>query len=63
MPLYPFHCGNCGKEFERFLRPVEAARGVACPSCGETTPSEGREQAPEDPAGSPPPVCGLPKGT
>jgi putative FmdB family regulatory protein len=63
MPLYPFHCGNCGREFEQFLRPGEAARGIPCPSCGRATLPESREPAPEDPAASPGPVCGLPKGT
>jgi putative FmdB family regulatory protein len=31
MPLYDFHCGVCGVEFERLVR---AGDIVECPSCG-----------------------------
>ncbi len=31
MPLYDFHCGRCGEEFERLVR---AGDIVDCPSCG-----------------------------
>jgi putative FmdB family regulatory protein len=31
MPLYDFHCGSCGEEFERLVRGGDI---VECPSCG-----------------------------
>ncbi len=33
MPIYGFHCENCGKEFETLVRSSETA---ACPSCDST---------------------------
>jgi putative FmdB family regulatory protein len=63
MPLYAYHCDRCGGDFERFLRPSEAARGFPCPTCGEPV-AEGRaEQGDPTPPGEPSPVCGVPKGT
>ena len=55
MPMYTFHCSQCGNEFELFLRPSEASRGARCPACGEHT----REQAADGPAASPGPTCDL----
>ena len=63
MPLYAFHCGKCGKDFELFQRPSESVRGVSCISCGEQIPREGRESAVDDPVPVSAPVCGLPQGT
>jgi putative FmdB family regulatory protein len=38
MPLYEFHCNQCGAEFEVMLRFSEADRRPACPQCqGEQT--------------------------
>lgn len=38
MPLYEFHCNECGAEFEVMLRFSEADRRPACPQCqGEQT--------------------------
>ncbi|MDQ2786571.1 MAG: zinc ribbon domain-containing protein [Chloroflexota bacterium] len=34
MPLYEFHCPDCGARFEKLVRPVPASADVACPSCG-----------------------------
>jgi len=34
MPVYEFHCPDCGAHFERLVRPVTATAEVACPSCG-----------------------------
>jgi len=33
MPIYGFHCENCGKEFETLVRSSETA---ACPGCEST---------------------------
>jgi putative FmdB family regulatory protein len=31
VPLYDFHCRNCGERFEEFARPGDTA---PCPACG-----------------------------
>ena len=31
MPIYDFHCRNCGSEFEGLVRPQDPP--VSCPSC------------------------------
>jgi putative FmdB family regulatory protein len=59
MPMYTFHCAACGNEFELFLRPSEASRGVPCPVCGERPPG----QPADCPAGSPDRSCDLAKKT
>ncbi len=36
MPIYEYRCGQCGDQFEVFVRSVAAlhAREVKCPKCG-----------------------------
>ncbi len=59
MPMYAFQCAQCGNEFEMFLRPSEALRGVPCPNCGGHSPGLSGESA-AAPAG---PACDLSKKT
>jgi putative FmdB family regulatory protein len=59
MPMYSFHCPRCGTEFELFLRPSEALRGVQCSACGERI----LEQGADGPAASPNSACDLSKKT
>ena len=33
MPLYEYHCNNCGEAFEKMVRISEADLGHACPNC------------------------------
>lgn len=33
MPLYEYHCNQCGDEFEKMVRFSEADRSPTCPTC------------------------------
>lgn len=33
MPLYEYHCNECGEEFEKMVRFSEADRSPLCPQC------------------------------
>jgi putative FmdB family regulatory protein len=33
MPLYEYHCNNCGQNFEKMMRWSEAERVPICPHC------------------------------
>jgi putative FmdB family regulatory protein len=33
MPLYEYHCNDCGEEFEKMVRFSDADINPACPSC------------------------------
>jgi len=35
MPLYEYHCINCGEEFEQIVRFSEADLTPSCPFCGD----------------------------
>ncbi|MCS6771330.1 MAG: zinc ribbon domain-containing protein [Kiritimatiellae bacterium] len=35
MPLYEFHCNECGQEIELLVRSADW-RGTACPLCGSS---------------------------
>lgn len=59
MPVYAFHCPTCGNEFQLFLRPKEAFRGVQCPACGEHTLVQATDSL-EAASGL---ACDLPKRT
>jgi putative FmdB family regulatory protein len=59
MPMYAFHCPKCGNEFELFLRPSEALKGVQCPACSE----HALLQADDGPATTPGAACDLSKKT
>jgi len=34
MPIYEYRCGECGEEFEKFLRSMSAVQEICCPRCG-----------------------------
>lgn len=34
MPIYEYRCGECGEEFEKWLRSMSAAHEICCPRCG-----------------------------
>jgi len=36
MPIYEYHCQNCGKQFEKFLRSSTNRDTVECPHCHST---------------------------
>jgi|WetSurMetagenome_2_1015567.scaffolds.fasta_scaffold539536_1 putative FmdB family regulatory protein len=33
MPLYEYHCNDCGEDFDKMVRFSEADRTQACPKC------------------------------
>jgi putative FmdB family regulatory protein len=33
MPLYEYHCNDCGDDFEKMVRFSEAGLNPACPTC------------------------------
>ncbi|NTU82018.1 MAG: zinc ribbon domain-containing protein [Chloroflexales bacterium] len=33
MPLYEYHCQECGERFEKLLRMSDDAKAVRCPAC------------------------------
>lgn len=33
MPLYEYHCNECGEEFEKMVRFSETDRSQVCPQC------------------------------
>lgn len=35
MPLYEFHCPNCGGHSELLVKMDEAGKDMPCPLCGE----------------------------
>jgi putative FmdB family regulatory protein len=34
MPIYEYHCADCGDDFERFLRSMFSKETITCPACG-----------------------------
>ena len=34
MPIYEYHCSDCGDDFERFLRSMFSKETITCPECG-----------------------------
>ena len=34
MPLYEYHCPNCGENFDKLVRFSEADQMPVCPNCG-----------------------------
>lgn len=36
MPLYEYHCAECGSRFEVLQRVGQGAAGLECPACGKT---------------------------
>lgn len=34
MPIYEYHCNDCGSEFEKFLRSMFSQETIICPECG-----------------------------
>lgn len=35
MPIYEFHCNNCGHAFEKLLLGKEVSEKQKCPKCGK----------------------------
>jgi putative FmdB family regulatory protein len=38
MPIYSYHCQDCGERFERLRGISESDKEVACPKCGQKGP-------------------------
>ena len=36
MPIFDYHCDDCGSTYEIFHKVREQAEDVVCPSCGST---------------------------
>lgn len=34
MPIYEYHCNDCGTDFEKFLRSMFSQETITCPDCG-----------------------------
>jgi len=34
MPIYEYHCPQCGTKFEKLIRSSFSAADVRCPTCG-----------------------------
>jgi putative FmdB family regulatory protein len=34
MPIYEYHCNDCGTDFEKFLRSMFSKEAITCPDCG-----------------------------
>jgi putative FmdB family regulatory protein len=34
MPIYEYACKSCEKRFEKLVKSMSSAAGVACPECG-----------------------------
>ena len=34
MPIYEYHCNDCGDDFEKFLRSMFSKETITCPQCG-----------------------------
>jgi putative FmdB family regulatory protein len=41
MPIYSYHCQDCGEKFERFRGVFDSDKEVACPKCGKKDPRRG----------------------
>jgi putative FmdB family regulatory protein len=38
MPIYSYHCRDCGEKFEQFRGIFDSDKEVACPKCGKKDP-------------------------
>lgn len=36
MPIYEYHCENCGRDFDLFVRSATKRSEPECPHCGST---------------------------
>ena len=36
MPIYEYHCSDCGVDFEKFLRSMFSQETITCPECEGT---------------------------
>jgi putative FmdB family regulatory protein len=34
MPIYEYHCEECERDFEQFLRSMASKEAIVCPTCG-----------------------------
>ncbi|MDR2455742.1 MAG: zinc ribbon domain-containing protein [Deltaproteobacteria bacterium] len=34
MPIFEFHCSQCGREFEELI--ISSSEAIACPDCGSS---------------------------
>ena len=61
MPIYEYHCDDCGTDFEKLVRRADQRDEVECPSCGENhlslRLSTFAAHANGSPAAAPMPAC------
>lgn len=41
MPIYEYHCNDCGDAFEKFLRSMFSKDIITCPTCGSENVAKG----------------------
>jgi putative FmdB family regulatory protein len=41
VPIYEYSCGDCGSQFEKFVRSMTSTVEVTCPHCGGTHVKKG----------------------
>lgn len=72
MPIFEYHCQDCGSDFEKLVR--KAGDAVSCPSCGDAKPANleirystfaahangAPKAAPQPAGGCPAGMCGTP---
>jgi putative FmdB family regulatory protein len=34
MPIYEYHCRECGEKFEKLVRSMNSPQEIECPKCG-----------------------------
>lgn len=63
MPIYEYHCADCGAHFEKFLRSMFSKETITCPECGGDHVAKGLSlfgavSAGNAGGGAPAPACG-----
>ncbi|MDY7041050.1 MAG: zinc ribbon domain-containing protein [Chloroflexota bacterium] len=41
MPIYEYHCEDCGQQFEKFVRSSTSNDAIECPHCHSTNVQKG----------------------
>jgi len=58
MPIYEFHCADCGKSFEVLRLSASGFKAITCPSCGSANTSKDMSTfAMAAPSGGGVPMC------